>query len=146
MWWPCWPYENWPRPFLWLLHLFNLIIPLNLQWFHGLLCLWWMDGWVGEWVALVVWVGVILNFKWLPSSVQKLIPLHVHYTRIIYNFLIAWTGVCYSINDENDAISPIRHMQSNANSSILLYQFCKHAWLFCSTWMTSQMQFEKNEG
>ena len=31
-------------------------------------------------------------------------------------------------------------------SSILVYHFCKHAQDFCSTWMTSRMQFEKNEG
>ena len=32
------------------------------------------------------------------------------------------------------------------HSSILVYHFCKHAQHFCSTWMTSQMQFETNEG
>ena len=31
-------------------------------------------------------------------------------------------------------------------SSILLYHFCMHAQHFCSTWMPSQMQFEKIEG
>ena len=33
-----------------------------------------------------------------------------------------------------------------SDSSILVYHFCKHAQHFCSTWMTSRMQFEKNEG
>ena len=33
-----------------------------------------------------------------------------------------------------------------SSSSILVYHFCLHAQHFCSTWMTSCMQFKKIEG